>query len=71
MEKILNVWFEPDCIYIRTNLDNIYSRPLATFPILNRASNAQRKEFNIELNGEALRWPSIDEDIHIASFIKR
>lgn len=30
---------------------------------------AQREEFTIELDGEALRWKSIDEDIHISSFL--
>ena len=68
MEKILNVWFEPDRIYIRTDADEIYSRPLEAFPLLKEASNAQREEFTIELGGEALRWPAIDEDIHITSF---
>ena len=68
MEKIVNVWFEPDRIYIRTDADEIYSRPLEAFPILKDASCAQREEFTIELGGEALRWASIDEDIHITSF---
>ena len=70
MEKILNVWFEPDRIYIRTDADEIYSRPLEAFPLLKEASNAQREEFTIELGGEALRWPAIDEDIHISSFFE-
>lgn len=70
MEKILNVWFEPDRIYIRTDADEIYSRPLEAFPLLKEASNAQREEFMIELGGEALRWPAIDEDIHISSFFE-
>lgn len=69
MERIVNVWFEPDRIYIRTDADNIYSRILDVFPILKAASKAQREEYNIELDGTALRWPSIDEDIHISSFI--
>lgn len=70
MEKIVNVWFTPDRIYIRTNADNIYSQLLASYPILKNASNAQREEYSIELGGEALRWKAIDEDIHISSFIK-
>ena len=68
MEKIVNVWFTPDRIYIRTDADEIFSRPLEAFPILKEASNAQREEFTIELGGEAIRWKAIDEDIHISSF---
>lgn len=69
MERIVNVWFTSDRIYIRTDADEIYSRPLEAFPILKDASVAQREEFTIELDGEALRWKSIDEDIHISSFL--
>ncbi len=70
MEKIVNVWFTSDRIYIRTDEDNIYGCPLGMFPLLKEASNAQRQEYTIELGGEALRWPSIDEDIHISSFLE-
>lgn len=68
MERIVNVWFTPDRIYIRTDADEIYSRPLEAFPILKEASAAQREEYTIEQGGEALRWKSIDEDIHVSSF---
>lgn len=70
MEKITNVWFTPDRVYIRTDADNIHSCPLGMFPILKEASSAQRDEYSIELDGEAIRWPSIDEDIHISSFLE-
>lgn len=70
MEKILNVWFTPDRIYIRTDADDIYSRPLEAFPTLKEASVAQREEYTVELGGEALRWAAIDEDIHISSFLE-
>lgn len=69
-ERIINVWFDPDRIYIRTDADEIYSRALSLFPNLKDASSAQREEFSIELGGEAIRWPSIDEDIHVSSFIE-
>lgn len=70
MEKILNVWLTPDRIYIRTDADDIYSRPLEAFPTLKEASAAQREEYTVELGGEALRWAAIDEDIHISSFLE-
>lgn len=68
MERIANVWFTPDRIYIRTDADEIHSHPLEAFPILKEASAAQREEYTIEMGGEALRWKAIDEDIHISSF---
>ena len=68
MEKIINVWFTAERIYIRTDADKIYSLPLEVFPILKEASSAQREDFTIEMGGEALRWKALDEDIHISSF---
>lgn len=67
-EKILNVWFENERIYIRSNLDNVYSRPLEAFPCLKEASEKERNEYTIEMHGVALRWKNLDEDIHITSF---
>ena len=45
-----------------------YSRPLEAFPILMDASEDERNDFSIVLHGRALRWESLDEDIHISSF---
>lgn len=47
---------------------HIYSRLLADFPLLRQATDTQRKNYKIVLNGHALRWEEIDEDIHISSF---
>lgn len=68
MEKIMNVWFENNRIYMLSSEDKIYSRPLEAFPTLKEATPKQRENFEITMRGEALRWPDIDEDIHISSF---
>ncbi len=47
---------------------HIYSRFITDFPLLQQATAKQRKNYKIVLNGEALRWEEIDEDIHISSF---
>ena len=36
--------------------------------MLKEASNEERNDFVIVLHGRALRWKSLDEDIHISSF---
>lgn len=68
MEKIENVWFEHERIYIRTASGEVRSRPLEAFPALKDATDSERKAYTIEMRGEALRWAAIDEDIHISSF---
>ena len=68
MEKINNVWFENERIYMLSSEDKVYSRPLEAFPILKEASEAQREAYTIEMRGTALRWKELDEDIHISGF---
>lgn len=67
-EKIKQIWFENERIYMRSTLDKTYSRPLEVFPILKDASAGQREAYEISEWGDSLRWPEIDEDIHISSF---
>ena len=44
------------------------SRPLEAFPSLKDATDEQRLAYKIDRFGDAIRWESIDEDIHISSF---
>jgi len=68
MEKIKDIWFDNGRIYMRSDLGNTYNRPLEAFPILMEATDEERNAFSIEMHGQALRWKSLDEDIHISSF---
>ncbi len=67
-ETIKKVWFEGGRIFMLSSQDKEYSRTLEAFPVLKEASNEARNDFAIVLRGTALRWESLDEDIHISSF---
>ena len=67
-EVIIQVWFEKGRIFIKTDLENVYSRPLEAFPVLLEATPQQRANFIIGRYGDDLRWEDLDEDIHISSF---
>lgn len=71
MEKIIQVWFEDGRIFIKTDKENTYSRPLEAFPLLLEATPEQRAQYEIGLDGDDLRWDEIDEDIHISSFFEK
>ena len=71
MEKIIQVWFEDGRIFIKTDKENTYSRPLEAFPLLLEATPEQRAQYEIGLEGDDLRWDEIDEDIHISSFFEK
>ena len=71
MEKtIKDVWFKDERIYMETNSGEIYSRQLEAFPILKEASDEDRQVFTFDIAGDAIRWPLLDEDIHISSFFE-
>ena len=67
-ETIKKVWFESGRIYMLSSQGNEYNRPLEAFPVLKEASQEEKNNFSIVLHGRALRWESLDEDIHISSF---
>lgn len=70
MEAIKKVWFENNRIYIELVDGATYNRPLEAFPTLMEASNEQRDAYEINRFGDALRWKTLDEDIHVTSFLE-
>lgn len=71
MEKtIKDVWFKDERIYLETNSGETFSRMLKAFPILKNASDEDRQVFTLDKAGDSIRWPLLDEDIHISSFFE-
>ena len=70
MEKISKVWFDSRRIYIETDASKVYSRPLEAFPVLLEATEEERLDYKIGRFGDDIRWPSLDEDVHISSFME-
>lgn len=70
MKAIKDIWFDNNRIYIRLMDGMAYNRPLEAFPILMEASDEQRRAYEINRYGDAIRWQGLDEDIHISSFME-
>ena len=68
MERIKEIWFTGHRIFMKTEEGKIFSRPLEAFPLLQNASEAERKNYKIGKFADDIRWESLDEDIHISSF---
>ena len=68
MARIEKLWFEDGRVFICTDQEQVFSRPLEVFPMLKDASEQERMDFKIGRFGDAVRWECIDEDIHITSF---
>ena len=70
MSKIEKLWFDSNRIWIMTEEEQTFSRPIEAFPTLKDASNEERMSFKINQFGDSIRWENIDEDIHISSFFE-
>ena len=68
MEAIKNLWFDGNRIYVKTTEGRVLSRPLEAYPELQEATAEQRSDYSLEDDGMAIRWESIDADMHISSF---
>lgn len=65
----INVWVEKRNIFIELTDGRIIGFPANRFKILKSATDEQLKEVTLRLNGYALRWESLDEDITVAGIV--
>ncbi len=66
----INVWVKDRLIYIELTDFRIIAFPADRFKILKNATNEQLQKVELRLNGYALRWDEIDEDITVKGIIE-
>ena len=65
----IRAWAEKRTIYIELTDGRIIGFPADRFKILSKATEKQLKEVSLRLNGFALRWVSLDEDITVPGIV--
>lgn len=65
----LRAWAQDRYIYLELTDGRIIGFPADRFRILRAATNEQLKEVSLRLNGYALRWESLDEDITVPGVV--
>ena len=65
----IRAWAEERTIFIELTDGRIIGFPANRFTILKNATVEQLKEVTLRLNGYALRWESIDEDITVPGVV--
>jgi hypothetical protein len=65
----IRAWAEKRTIFIELTDGRIFGFPADRFKILANATDGQLKEVTIRLNGFALRWESLDEDITVPGVV--
>ncbi|MBI3582414.1 MAG: DUF2442 domain-containing protein [Nitrospinae bacterium] len=65
----IKAWAEGRTIYIELTDGRIIGFPADRFKILKNATDEQLKEVTLRLDGYALRWESLDEDITVPGIV--
>jgi hypothetical protein len=65
----LRVWTEARIVYVELHDGRMVGFPADRFRILADASDEQLAKVHIELNGYALRWEELDEDLTVPGIV--
>jgi len=65
----IKAWAEDRMIYVKLTDGRIIGFPADRFRILKNASDEELKDVEIRLNGYALRWEKLDEDITVPGIV--
>lgn len=65
----IRVWTEKRTIFIELTDGRVIGFPANRFHLLAKATDEELKEVRIRLNGFALRWESLDEDITVPGIV--
>jgi hypothetical protein len=65
----IRAWAEKRTIFIELTDGRIIGFPADRFKILSKATNEKLREVTLRLDGFALRWESLDEDITVPGIV--
>ncbi len=65
----LRVWVEKRMIFVELTDGRIVGFPAERFRLLARATDEQLQQVTLRLNGYALRWEELDEDITVPGIV--
>ena len=65
----LRVWVEQRTVFLELTDGRIVGFPADRFKILKKATNEQLQKVTLEIDGFALRWEELDEDITVPGVV--
>jgi len=65
----IRAWTEARAIFLELTDGRIFGFPANRFKRLKSASNAELKQVEIQVNGYALRWENLDEDVTVPGVV--
>lgn len=67
--RAVRAWVEARMVFVELDDGRIVGFPADRFKILKNASDQELQEVQLELNGFALRWENLDEDITVPGIV--
>lgn len=65
----IRAWIERRMVFLELTDGRVIGFPAHRFHRLSAATDAQLAEVSLRLNGSALRWDSVDEDLTVAGVV--
>ena len=65
----VKVWVEKRMVFVELTDGRIVGFPADRFRLLKGATDAELSEVELRLNGSALRWDKLDEDLTVQGII--
>ena len=65
----VRAWAEARTVFLELTDGRIFGFPADRFRLLRHASDAELKKVSVRLNGYALRWENLDEDITVPGVV--
>lgn len=65
----VRVWVEERTVFLELIDGRIFGFPADRFKILKAAGDEELRDVSLELNGHALRWEKLDEDITVPGVV--
>jgi hypothetical protein len=65
----IRVWVEGRVVFLELTDGRIVGFPADRFRLLKAATDQQLKEVTLELQGHALRWEKLDEDLTVPGIV--
>jgi Protein of unknown function (DUF2442) len=67
--RAVNIWFDAQRVFAEYHDGRIVGMPLSWFPRLEKASDKQRKGFELWNDGAWIHWEELDEDLSADGFL--
>lgn len=68
--RAIRAWSEDRTVFVELTDGRLIGFPSARFRLLSTATDEQLRQVSVRLNGAALRWEEIDEDLTVRGIVE-